>query len=83
VTVVTVRAGFVVGGGEMVTLVIRCGRCRTRLDAPPQPTSPAGGFWWPCPVCEPEAYHDGYFVPTTAPEWFRPGDVRFVETAKQ
>jgi hypothetical protein len=66
-----------------VTLVLRCGRCRTRLDVPPRQHAPAGGFLWPCPVCERDAYVDGYWVPTTAPEWFRPGDVRFVETARK
>jgi hypothetical protein len=66
-----------------IAIVFRCGRCRTRLDAPPIATSPAGGFWWPCPVCEPGAYASGHWMPTTAPEWFRPGDVRFVEAAER
>jgi hypothetical protein len=61
-----------------IALVIRCGRCRMRLDAPPLPYVPAGGFWWPCPACEPEAYAAGHWVPTKAPEETRARDVRFV-----
>ncbi len=63
--------------GELL-LVLRCGRCRTVLDAPPLPHVPAGGFWWPCPRCAPEVYAGGYWVPTTIPELARPENVRFV-----
>jgi hypothetical protein len=60
------------------TLILRCGRCRTVLDAPPLPQVPAAGFYWPCPRCRPDAYADGYWVPTTIPELMRPDNIRFV-----
>ena len=64
-----------------LTLVLRCGRCRTRLDRDNVPHGSPGGFLWPCPACEPAVYAHGYWAPTRAPEWFRPGDVRFVGAA--